>query len=98
MCTPAQSIPTRASKLGKQWSGVRHPGFHHPGFTSSWIAEGQSLYILKLVSRIPIQTGYLSTSFILVRVGICKNTVKRMVGWVAIPHCYVYTQGTILLK
>ena len=39
------------------------------------MTEVQSLYLLKLVPRILIQTCY-------------RNIVKIIVGWVTIPHCY----------
>ena len=47
--------------------------------------KGWSLYLLKLVSRILIQTYCLSANYILVRVSIYGNDVKRMVGWVTTP-------------
>ena len=65
----AQSIPIRTSELVKQWSGVRaiHPGFRHPSsrlkVNKSQGVEGQSLYLLKLVSKILMQTCCLSTSY-----------------------------------
>ena len=40
--------------------------------------EGQSLYFFKLVPRILIQTWCLPASYILVRVSIYRNNVKRM--------------------
>lgn len=47
---PIQSILIRTSKLVKQWSGVRHPVFHHPGFMvevrkslGARMPEGQNL-------------------------------------------------------
>ena len=53
--------------------------------------EGQSLCLLKLVPRIPVQTCCLSTSYILVRVSTYRNNIIRMVEWVIVPHCYIYT-------
>ena len=50
--------------------------------------EGQSLYPLKLLPRILIQTCCSSTSYILIKVSIYGNNVKRIVGWITISHCY----------
>ena len=86
-CGPAQSTPIRTSKLVKQL------------YASSWfyswrsapragMTEGWSVYLLKLVPRILIQTCCLSTRYILVRDSIYRNNVKRMVGWVTVPHYY----------
>ena len=52
------------------------------------MAEGQSLCLLKLVPRILLQVCCLSTSYTLARFGTYRNNVKRMVGWVTIPHYY----------
>ena len=49
--------------------------------------EGPSLYLLKLVPRILIQTYYSSISYTLVRVSIYRNDVKRLrVGWISHPY------------
>ena len=53
------------------------------------MAEGRSLYFLKLVLRVLIKTCSLPTSCVLVRVSIYRKNVKRMVGRVTIPHCYI---------
>ena len=50
--------------------------------------EGWSLYLLKLVPRILVQTCYSSTSYILVRVSTYRHNVKTIVGWVTVPHRY----------
>ena len=54
------------------------------------MAEGQSLYLLKLIARILIQTCCTSTSYTLVRASIYRNNVKRMLGWVTISHRYSF--------
>ena len=45
--------------------------------------EGWSLYLLELVSRILMQTRYLSTSYISVRVSTYRNDVKEW--WYGLP-------------
>ena len=50
--------------------------------------EGWGLYFLKLVPKILVQTCCSYISHILVRVSTYRNSVKRMVGWVTISHCY----------
>ena len=49
--------------------------------------KGQSLYVLKLVPRILIQTCCLSTSDISQSEHLQKHC-QRMVGWDTISHCY----------
>ena len=51
------------------------------------IPEGWNLYLLKLVPRIPIQTCWLSTRYILVRVCTYRINCQKKGGWVTIP-CY----------
>ena len=49
-----------------------------------WLREGQSLYLLKLVSNIVTHTCCLSTSYILIRVRTYRNNAKRTLWWVTI--------------
>ena len=48
--------------------------------------EGWSLYLLKLIPRIIVQTCCSSISYIVVRVSTYRNNGKRMMGWVTISH------------
>ena len=85
---------------GKWWSGVCHPGLvildlRQSGSTvegqqisRGWDSWRSDSIFLKVVERILIQICRSSTSYMLVRVRIYRNNVKRMVGWVTIPHCY----------
>lgn len=56
--------------------------------------EGLSLHLLKLVLKIIIDTFCLSKSYILLRVRIYRNNVKKMVGRVTIFHCYMTNFGS----
>ena len=51
-----------------------------------YTSQGRSLYLLKLVARILIQTRCLSTSYVLVKISYYRNSVKRTLGWVTISH------------
>ena len=48
----------------------------------SWGVRRSGLYLLKLVSKILIQTCCLSESSVSVRVSTYRNSVRRTVGWV----------------
>ena len=50
--------------------------------------KGQSLYLLKLDTRILTRTCCSSTSYVLVRVSTYRHYVKRIVGWVTLSHRY----------
>lgn len=50
------------------------------------MTEGWHLHLLKLISRILMQTCCLFTSCILARVSIYRDNVKRMVGWFRFPR------------
>ena len=103
MCRLARSILTRQVMVRCAASWFSHPGFtsswlhitlapclkasKSPG---TGMPEGRGLYLLKLVSRVLIQTWCLPITYILVRVCTYRNNVKRIMGWVTISHSYHY--------
>ena len=95
-CRLAQSILIRQVMVQCASSWFSHPGFHSKVSKSlrGGMAEDQSLYLSKLVPRILIQRCCLSSSYMLVTVGFCRNNAKRMVGWVVIPHCHSQVVAT----
>ena len=66
-------------------------------FPGAGLFESHSLYLLKSVIKILIQTRCLYTSYISARVSIYRNNVKRIVGWVIFPHCYTRSRVCALI-
>ena len=64
-------------------------------FPRTGLPESGSLYLLKLVPRLLVQTRSSSTSYILVRVGTYRNNVKRVVGWVTML-CHNFSIDVII--
>ena len=89
-CRRAQSIPIRQVMVRCASSWFSHSGpwlkaIKSPG---AGMPEGQSLCLVKLIPRILIQTCCLSTSYVPARASIYKKNVKRIVGWLTVPHYY----------
>ena len=96
---PITQVMARCASSWRASSWFSHPGFTSSWLhiiLAPWMKvskspgarmpKGRSLYLLKLVPRILIQTCCSSISHILARVSTYRNTVKRMVGWVTISH------------
>ena len=86
---PAPHHPGSTSSRLHAVQAPRRKGSRSP---RAGVLEDQSLYLLKLLLRILTQTCCSSTSYVSVRVSTCRNTVKRILGWVpiltvTISHC-----------
>ena len=96
-CRPARSALIRqvtvlcaSSCLVIRLHSVLAPQLKVSKSSGAGMPEGWSLCFSKLLPRILIQTRCSSTSYILVRARTYRHKVKRMVGWVTIPHCYSF--------
>ena len=106
-CRQAQYVPIRQVRIWCASSWFSHPGSTSPqlhAILGPWLKvskplragmpERQSLYLLKLVPTILIQTCCLSSSYILVSQHVKKQCQKNgVVGYNSPPlhnHCAVY--------